>query len=177
MSPLRRTSADLVALQKKKGYAILSSTTAEKFKANAAGRADNVLGGVKFPKRKSERKHEESNAQRAVIKWFDLAYHSLGVPYNGLLMAIPNGGKRDAITAAMMKAEGVRAGACDLLLLVPRGPYHGLGLEMKATDGRLSDAQAVMGAQLTLQGYHVKTCYGSADAIHTIEMYLSLPTP
>ena len=35
-----------------------------------------------------------------------------------------------AVTGARLKAEGVVAGVSDLLLLVPRGKYHGLCIEM-----------------------------------------------
>lgn len=37
-----------------------------------------------------------------------------------LLFAIPDGGRRDAVTGAHLKAEGVRAGVPDMFLAVPR---------------------------------------------------------
>jgi hypothetical protein len=48
------------------------------------------------------------------------------------LYAIPNGGKRDKITAARLKAEGVKAGTPDLHLPHARSGYHSLYVEMKA---------------------------------------------
>ena len=42
------------------------------------------------------------------------------VPDLELLHAIPNGGKRDKVTAAKLKAEGVKAGIPDIFLPVPK---------------------------------------------------------
>lgn len=63
-----------------------------------------------------------------------------------LAFAIPNGGKRDARTAAMLKAEGVKAGVWDVFLPVPainsaNWKFHGLWLEMKVKPNRLTPEQ------------------------------------
>ena len=50
-----------------------------------------------------------------------------------------NGEKRDAITGAKLKAMGVLPGIPDLILISPRGLFH--GLEIKAQGGHLSEAQ------------------------------------
>ena len=47
------------------------------------------------------------------------------------LTSVPNGGLRSKTEAAIIKDEGMTAGAADLLLLVPRGKYGSLGLEFK----------------------------------------------
>lgn len=42
--------------------------------------------------------------------------------YNGVFcFAIPNGGRRDIKTGAMLKKEGVLAGVADLAILLPQG--------------------------------------------------------
>lgn len=71
--------------------------------------------------------HEESNLQIACVRWFRLQYPSLA----SLLFSVPNGGRRDRVTGAILKAEGAVAGVADLLLLVPNSYYHGLCIEMK----------------------------------------------
>jgi hypothetical protein len=67
-----------------------------------------------------------------------------------LAFAIPNGGKRDARTAAMLKAEGVKAGVWDIFLPVTSGPkselpnygvYRGLWVEMKAGKNKTTPEQ------------------------------------
>ena len=72
--------------------------------------------------------HEE---QVMLIKWFDLQYPEL----RGRLAACPNGGQRNVIVAAKLKAEGVRPGYPDLNLLVPRHGFSGLFIELKRQKG------------------------------------------
>lgn len=56
-------------------------------------------------------------------------------PVLALLHAIPNGGKRDIRTDAMLKAEGVKPGVPDIFLPIARGPYHGMYIELKRRKG------------------------------------------
>ncbi len=69
--------------------------------------------------------------------------------------AIPNGEKRDPITAARLKATGVKRGVADTFLPEPRGIYHGLYVELKTPTGRLSDKQKEFIAAMRQRGYCV----------------------
>lgn len=91
----------------------------------------------------------EHDLQAACVRWFRLAHPRLAL----CLVAVPNGGRRDAVTGAKLKAEGVVAGVSDLLLLVPRGKYHGLCIEMKTPKGRQSEAQRQWQREMERQGY------------------------
>ena len=84
-------------------------------------------------------RHIESDIQKAFVKWFRLQYPQYALN----LMSVPNGDVRRKSEAAIMKAEGMTAGAADLLLLVPRGGFGALGIEFKtqAKYSRQSDAQ------------------------------------
>ena len=108
----------------------------------------------------------ESQEQQAVVEW---------ALWKGLpLLAIPNGGKRSAATAARLKAEGVRPGVPDLLLPMARRGFHGLFIEMKRTKGgRVSDAQREWLHLLDAEGYRAIVCYGAGEAIREIEAYLA----
>lgn len=90
------------------------------------------------------------------------------------LFAIPNGGKRGPIEAKILKGEGVKPGVWDLLLPVARQGYHGLWLEMKTDDGRVSDDQAAWGARMRLAGYATRVCYGWDEARIAISQYLRI---
>ena len=68
--------------------------------------------------------------QRMCVGWFRLQYPAVGK----LLFAVPNGGARSRTEAAIMKAEGVTAGVTDLILLLGRGGFNALCIEMKTTD-------------------------------------------
>ena len=90
-----------------------------------------------------------------------------------MLAAIPNGGRRDPVTGALLKAEGTQRGFPDLFLYVPRRVYHGLAIELKRrVGGRVSPAQAEWLNRLREQGYKAIVCYGWDDARRVIEGYL-----
>lgn len=84
---------------------------------------------LKGKKTKKKQKHndEEHCIQCACVKYFNLRYPKL----KGRLFAVPNGGRRDAVTASKLKAEGVIAGVSDLILLKSNRDYGALLIEMK----------------------------------------------
>jgi len=82
-------------------------------------------------KQRRKQHDEEHQIQVACVRWFRLQYSKLSLN----LFAVPNGGRRDKVTAGKLKAEGVVAGVADLLLLVPSGCFHGLAIEMKTRTG------------------------------------------
>lgn len=76
------------------------------------------------------RKHpadEEHRIQCACVRWFNAKYPQL----RSRLFAVPNGGRRDATTAAKLKAEGVVPGVSDLVLLRSNRNHGALLIEMK----------------------------------------------
>ena len=113
---------------------------------------------------------EEHQIQVAVILWSRSM--SVRYPELDLLYAIPNGGARDAITGARLKAEGVKPGIPDLCLPVARGGSHALYVEIKTETGRISDKQADVIAKLTRFGNKVVVCRSAQDAIDTIMEYI-----
>lgn len=72
---------------------------------------------------------KEGGAQEMLFRW--ITYQLDEYPELALLYHIPNGGKRDAKTATILKRQGVKAGVPDLHLPVARGGYHGLYIELK----------------------------------------------
>ena len=118
------------------------------------------------------RNDTEHKSQCAVIKWAVLSQGRF--PALKRLFAIPNGGHRDIRVAARLKAEGVRPGVPDLMLPVPRGEYHGLFIEMKAKPNKLTELQEAECAALEASGYCVRVCFSSAEAIQSIEHYITL---
>ena len=106
------------------------------------------------------------------MQWWAIACRQFGISEQ-LLFAIPNGGQRNIVTAAQLKAEGVRAGIPDLFLAVPRHEAHGLFVEMKkAKGGRVSEKQSAVMEMLAEQGYTWAVCHGWTEAKRAIESYL-----
>ena len=114
----------------------------------------------------------EAQEQKALFQW--AGYAEQQYPELKLLHHIPNGGKRDPITARNLKAEGVKAGVPDIFLPVARGQYHGLYIELKTQKGKLQKNQKEWLNALNEEGYATNVCYGWLEARETIEKYLGL---
>lgn len=112
----------------------------------------------------------EHAEQVALMAWARLHEHRM--PGLALLFAIPNGGRRDAVTGARLKAEGVRAGVPDLFLPVARRGFHGLFIELKAPGGGASPEQRGWIARLRQAGYSAEVCCGWEAAALTLTHYL-----
>src|SRR5271157_2112047 len=96
------------------------------------------------------RRHLEDDEAAALIRWRGL--YAKRYPELGLLIAIPNGGYRNAREAARLKMMGVRAGVSDYFLpcLNRGGPWplktkYGFWIELKAAPPARSTTS---GAQL-----------------------------
>lgn len=107
----------------------------------------------------------------ALMKWVELARPAMP----GLLAMyhIPNGGARNAVTGAMLKAEGVMPGVADYHLPVARGGYHSLYIELKAIGGRQSQSQKVFELIVKSEGNQYVLAHGAGEAIEAIMDYLS----
>ena len=106
----------------------------------------------------------EHDEQCAVVEWLE---------WNHIrFYAIPNGGSRNKIEAARLKAEGVRAGVPDLCIPVPSGEKHGLYIEMKAGKNKPTEKQIEWLGYLSGVGYSTAVCYSAAAAIKVIREYL-----
>lgn len=115
----------------------------------------------------------ESRIQQSFITWCNMKVLSGEYPELALIMSIPNG----AIQPRMRKrqiAEGMQVGAPDLFLPVARGGYHGLFVEVKSPDGRLSLQQVEMHRKLTAGKYFLAVCRNLADFIEVIRQYLTI---
>lgn len=113
-------------------------------------------------------KHVESEIQKGFVTLFRLQYAA----FHRLLFAIPNGGKRGKITAAIMKGEGVMAGAADLMLAIPYGGHHGLFMECKSPGGKQSESQKAFQKEVENQGYRYVIFTSPADGLNLVREYL-----
>lgn len=118
----------------------------------------------------SMKKMSEAHEQATVIEW--ALYNQNRYPELKLLHHIPNGGRRDARTGAMMKRQGVKAGVPDLHLPVSRGKYHSLYIEMKTDKGRPTDTQKEWLDALNAEGNMAVICHSAEEAIAVIKLYL-----
>lgn len=110
------------------------------------------------------------------------------VPELEWLHAIPNGGRRDGFTAALMKAEGVKKGICDINLPLPMRwesgdiRYCGFYMELKRPTSGKAQTRKQKGSTSTDQdqfiayarkvGYAVSVAFGWQAATREIKSYI-----
>lgn len=112
----------------------------------------------------------EEEEQKVVISWCRL--QETRWPELRLIHHVPNGGKRSKSEAAVFRAMGVLSGVSDLFLPVPRAGFHGMYIELKALDGKVSKEQKGFLAAVIEQGYFGCVCWGAEDAIEVISRYM-----
>jgi hypothetical protein len=114
----------------------------------------------------------EYEEQCAVIEW---AHAMVGRwPELAFLFHVPNGEARPTGVGARLQRLGVQRGVPDLLLLEPRGAYHGLALELKRADhsNAPTPEQWCWLEHLRAVGYLAVVCYGAQAAIDALTHYL-----
>ena len=110
----------------------------------------------------------EHQLQVACVNWFNLQYPML----RGCLIAVPNGGRRDPVTGARLKAEGATAGVADLILF-HRGKDSGaLLIEMKTPTGRQSPEQKRWQLKIQSQGYKYVVCRSLEEFMRVVTSYI-----
>lgn len=119
------------------------------------------------PARRAKPRDEEHRLQAACVRLFRLKYPK----WRRLLFAVPNGGRRDAVTGARLKAEGATAGVADLILFIPNRRHGGLAIEMKTPHGRQSKEQREWQKMCEQAGNKYALCRSAADFIWEIDQY------
>jgi len=116
--------------------------------------------------------YRERAMQKAVVQYIDSVHPHIGplcfhVPLELL--------RHDDKSAAMFSGIGARAGVADIVMLIPRGAYHGLLVELKVPPRRPTATQVHFLELARAQGY--AACW--SDSLNTvlklIDVYLSLP--
>ena len=115
----------------------------------------------------SARRHRpEDSIQRAVCR------HLWTRASPGLVWwAVPNGGKRNRIEAAIMKGLGVRAGVSDIIAVHEGKAF---ALELKAEGGRPTEAQLQFIDDFQAAGGHAVVAEGLDEALRVLEAWKQL---
>lgn len=118
-------------------------------------------------------RHLESDLQRQCVAWFRLQYPR----HARMLFAVPNGGGRSRIEAAIMKAEGVTAGVSDLILLQARGGWGALCIEMKtrSSGSRQRVGQKEWQDATEAAGNRYEVCRSFEEFKSVVDDYMGLP--
>ena len=115
---------------------------------------------------------KEADEQKAIFQWAKLKYSKFP-ELEWCLFSIPNGGSRHKLEAYNLKLQGTKSGVSDMTLQVARGGYHGLWIELKVGKNKTTKNQDKFLESMKREGYYTKICYGSLEAIATIQNYLN----
>lgn len=110
----------------------------------------------------------EHRLQSLCVQWFRNQYPE----WNLLLFSIPNGGRRDKVTGARLKEEGVVAGVADLQLAIQRKGYGAMFIEMKTAAGRQSSSQKEWQKAIEKAGFKYVVCRSLEEFQDAIIDYL-----
>lgn len=110
--------------------------------------------------------------QSALFCWAALPESQSLYPELQWMFAIPNGGERNRIVAAKLKAEGVKAGVLDIMLPVSRWGKHGMFLEMKVEYNKPTKEQNAFAEAMQAQGYYCAVAYSWEEARTKLIAYL-----
>ena len=114
-------------------------------------------------------KQSEHDLQVSCVNWFRAKYST------EIIFSIPNGGQRNIIVATKLKAEGVLSGVPDLFVMLSKGGFHGLYIEMKRKGGKLTENQKEFFKMATNKGYLCSKCESFEDFHNTITTYMKMP--
>ena len=120
-------------------------------------------------KQQKPKRDHEHKLQCACVRWFRLQHPDIAT----LMFAVPNGGRRDPITGARLKEEGVVAGVADLILLVPNNKHHALLIELKTPRGRQSASQRTWQETAEKHGYKYVVCRDAQQFVAQVQQYLN----
>lgn len=131
-----------------------------------------VIGGISKAQSRRKPRQIEAQSQRLLFQRIRLDHRTKHL----CIFAVPNGGKRDARTAALMRAEGVTAGVPDIFVAVPKLDIlsYGLFIEMKRPNAYQTPAQKDYAKKLEEHGYHVRVCYSADEAWDVLMDYLGI---
>ena len=113
-------------------------------------------------------RHDEPRIQAACVRYFACRYRKL-LP---LFFSVPNGARVGETQRIVLKAEGLRSGVSDMILLVPSAHHHALCLEFKTPQGRQSETQKEFQLAAQEQGFRYEIIRSLNQFIEVVDGYL-----
>lgn len=116
--------------------------------------------------KKPDNEPKESWHQMQLIQW------CRQFPWGQFLFHIANESTGGMGWVVRNRQMGCRKGVPDLMLPIPSKGYHGLFIEMKNNNGRLSKEQKAWLEALSTFGYKAVSCKGFDEAARVLEDYI-----
>lgn len=118
-------------------------------------------------RKRKPKNEQESTLQTQTAQWLSMQYPAEKYLY----FHTPNGGKRDAITGAILKRQGVRKGVPDWIFLEPRNGASGLIVELKTKTGSTSKEQKEFIKMALQRGYVTAVCRTLDNFMDIVNLY------
>lgn len=112
----------------------------------------------------------EKSIHKAIMQW--VSVHPKLKEYKPFMLHIPNEGKRTLRHGRLMKSLGMRKGAVDLFIAVPRHGFGGAWIELKSANGVLRPEQKQFLDDMKANNFHTDVCWSIEEGIKTISWYL-----
>lgn len=103
-----------------------------------------------------------------IVNWFDYTYPEFSEDF----LHIANERRCSIQQGRILKRKGVKAGVADIHVAIPNAGYHGLWIELKVNNGKLTKAQKRFLARKVLRGYCALALWGEEAVKETIKAYL-----
>ncbi|WP_160067531.1 VRR-NUC domain-containing protein [Sphingobacterium bovisgrunnientis] len=110
----------------------------------------------------------ESDIQKSCVDWFTLKYQNRGL---GLIVSIPNEGRRNARTGGRLKKMGLKAGFPDLQIIKEKDI---LFVEMKTLhrNSQTSDKQDAVHVVLRQLKHKIVICRSIEEFIAVVDKFM-----
>lgn len=102
-----------------------------------------------------------------------LGYIANKVPEVKGIHSIPNSGRRTKWEAQALVTSGLKKGVWDIFVPVARLGFHGMYIEFKYADGKLTKEQIWFCNYATKQGFHMKIFRDSFEAFRYTINYIT----
>jgi hypothetical protein len=121
----------------------------------------SATGGFSFSVYRTKPQRREQTLQEKLVRALGFA-----LTRETTFFAVPNGGARSRIEAAILNGQGVRAGVPDLIF-ISKG--RAFGLELKSEKGELSNAQRAAHVALRDAGMRVEVARSLGEALEHLK--------
>jgi hypothetical protein len=108
----------------------------------------------------------EDALQKSVAKYLDAV--------NAFWYHCPNGGSRNGIEAAKLKAMGVKPGVPDCMIIDQKHDYSGLAIELKVGYNKPSEHQLAIFDKLVERNWMVVVSWSLDEVIDLIDWYYDI---
>ena len=109
----------------------------------------------------------EETIHKNVIAWVKENHPDI----QHLILHFPNEGKRTPWYGKLLKSMGMRAGVSDLFIAISRHNHHGAWIELKSSEGIVTQSQRDFLEDMKQQGFYTNICWSEEEAINAINWY------